>query len=149
MRFRQRLLLATLAGFMQFQAATLPAATATATNANVGWIRIDGAIGPATSSYIARALELASSRGDTCLVIELDTPGGLLTSTEHIVKSFYASPVPVVVFVSPAGAMAGSAGCFITLAADVAAMTTSSTIRAAPPISMIPGADQTSGDIPA
>ena len=92
------------------------------TAGDVGFIRIKGAIGPATASYIERAAKVAGERGDTCLVIQLDTPGGLLESTKDIVQSIYAAPVPVVVYVAPSGANAGSAGCFITLAADVAAM---------------------------
>ena len=104
--------------------------------AQVGLIKIDGAIGPATANYIARALDLAASQNDECLVIELNTPGGLATSMDDIVQDFYASRVPVVVYVSPEGAMAGSAGVYITLAADVAAMAPHTTIGAAHPVSM-------------
>jgi membrane-bound serine protease (ClpP class) len=88
----------------------------------VGLIQINGAIGPATASYIARAIDVAAARHDACLIIQLDTPGGLLESTKDIVQKFYVSSVPTVIYVSPAGASAGSAGVFITLAADVAAM---------------------------
>lgn len=104
--------------------------------AQVGLIRIDGAIGPATASYIARATELSGARGDQCLVIELDTPGGLLESTKQITRFFYASKVPTVVFVSPTHASAGSAGAFITMAADIAAMAPNTTIGAAHPVSL-------------
>ena len=65
---------------------------------------------------------MAAAQNDECLIIQLDTPGGLLESTKHIVQTFYASKVPTVVYVAPDGAMAGSAGCYITLAADIAAM---------------------------
>lgn len=102
----------------------------------VGLIRIDGAIGPATASYIERAIKISGERGDTCLVIQLDTPGGLLDSTKEIVQAFYAASVPVVVYVAPSGANAGSAGCFITLAADVAAMAPNTSIGAAHPVSI-------------
>src|ERR1041384_339046 len=85
-------------------------------------IKIDGAIGPATASYISRAIEEAAQQGAQCLVIQLDTPGGLLDSTKNIVHKFLSSQVPIVVYVSPPGAWAGSAGCFITMAADVAAV---------------------------
>jgi len=102
----------------------------------VGLIQIEGAIGPATASYIARATRVAGERQDLCLIVQLDTPGGLLESTEQIVKSFYASPVPVVVYVAPSGGSAASAGCFITLAADVAAMAPYTTIGAAHPVSL-------------
>src|SRR3984957_638104 len=104
--------------------------------AQVGLIKINGAIGPATANYISRALDLAASQNDECLVIELNTPGGLANSMDDIVQDFYASRVPVVVYVSPEGAMAGSAGVYITLAADVAAMAPHTTIGAAHPVSM-------------
>ncbi|HZL12543.1 MAG TPA: nodulation protein NfeD [Verrucomicrobiae bacterium] len=104
--------------------------------AQVGLIKINGAIGPATANYISRALDLAASQNDECLVIELNTPGGLANSMDDIVQEFYASRVPVVVYVSPEGAMAGSAGVYITLAADIAAMAPHTTIGAAHPVSM-------------
>lgn len=121
-----------------FIAGLLLAALAQANTASVGLIRINGPIGPATASYIARAIEVAGNRKDACLVIELDTPGGLLDSTKDIVQKFYASAVPVVVYVAPQGANAGSAGCFITLAADVAAMAPNTSIGAAHPVSINP-----------
>ena len=102
--------------------------------AQVGLIKIDGAIGPATASYIARALDTAADQNDECLVIQIDTPGGLLESTKQIVQSFYASRIPVVVYVSPSGASAGSAGVFITMAADVAVMAPHTSIGAAHPV---------------
>ncbi|MDD3180513.1 MAG: nodulation protein NfeD [Opitutaceae bacterium] len=99
-------------------------------------IQINGAIGPATADYITRATKAAESSRLQCLVIQLDTPGGLLDSTKEIVQAFYASPVPVVVYVAPPGANAGSAGCFITMAADVAAMAPNTSIGAAHPVSL-------------
>jgi membrane-bound serine protease (ClpP class) len=104
--------------------------------AQVGLIKIDGAIGPATAGYIARAVGIAAAQKDECLIIQLDTPGGLLESTKQIVRSFYDSPVPTVVYVSPAGAIAGSAGTFITIAADVAAMAPHTSIGAAHPVAI-------------
>ena len=100
----------------------------------VGLIKIDGAIGPATANYIARAINVAAEQNDECLIIQLDTPGGLLESTKQIVQSFYAAKVPVVVYVAPSGACAGSAGVFITLAADVAAMAPHTSLGAAHPV---------------
>src|SRR5262245_49292285 len=85
----------------------------------VGFIDVDGAIGPATASYISRSIEEAKTQNVQCLVIQLNTPGGLLDSTQKIVQSFLGSPVPVVIYVAPTGATATSAGCFITLAANV------------------------------
>jgi membrane-bound serine protease (ClpP class) len=102
----------------------------------VGFINVDGAIGPATASYISRSIEEAKTQTVQCLVIQLNTPGGLLDSTQKIVQSFLGSPLPVVVYVAPTGATATSAGCFITLAASVAAMAPATTIGAAHPVSI-------------
>ena len=115
--------------------------------ADVGLIKIKGAIGPATASYISRAIDVASERDDTCLIIELDTPGGSLESTKEIVQKFYASKVPTVVYVYPDGAWAGSAGCFITLAADVAAMAPDASIGAAHPVSIGAGGEEKISDV--
>jgi membrane-bound serine protease (ClpP class) len=104
--------------------------------ADVGLIKVNGAIGPATAGYIARAIDLASLRHDSCLVIQLDTPGGLLDSTKDIVEKLYASKVPVVVYVAPPPARAGSAGVFITMAADIAAMAPHTRIGAAHPVNL-------------
>ena len=128
---------------MNFRAPILLAAmlaTATGLRAapphEAGMIEIRGAIGPATASYIARAIDVAAAQNDVCLIIQLDTPGGLLESTKDIVQKFYASPVPTVVYVAPSGANAGSAGTFITLAADVAAMAPNTSIGAAHPVEL-------------
>lgn len=104
--------------------------------AEVGRIRVEGAIGPATASYIARAVEEAAGTGKGALIIELDTPGGLLDSTKQIIQTFYQSKVPTIVFVAPAGSTATSAGAFITIAADVAAMAPNTSIGAAHPVSV-------------
>jgi membrane-bound serine protease (ClpP class) len=101
----------------------------------VGLIEIEGAIGPATAEYVERAIKETEEQGHECLIVRLDTPGGLLESTKQIVQSFYASPKPVIVYVGPAGATATSAGCFITLASDVAAMAPGTSIGAAHPVS--------------
>jgi membrane-bound serine protease (ClpP class) len=115
---------------------SLLCATVAAAAEKVSLIKIDGAIGPATASYIARSIDEAQKQNAQCLVIQLNTPGGLLDSTQKIVQSFLGSPIPVVVYVSPIGATATSAGCFITLAASVAAMTPATTIGAAHPVSI-------------
>jgi membrane-bound serine protease (ClpP class) len=103
---------------------------------DVGLIKIDGPIGPATASYIARAVEQSAAHGDECLVIQLDTPGGLVDSTKAIIQTFYSSKVPIVVYVAPAPAIAGSAGVFITMAADVAVMAPHTSIGAAHPVNI-------------
>src|SRR5438045_7192165 len=108
--------------------------TATVVAEKVSLIKIDGAIGPATASYISRSIDEAQTQHAQCLVIQLNTPGGLLESTQTIVQSFLGSPVPVVVYVAPTGATATSAGCFITIAASIAAMAPATTIGAAHPV---------------
>ncbi|MGF1580319.1 MAG: nodulation protein NfeD [Gemmataceae bacterium] len=99
------------------------------------------AISPATARFLARVLRQARDENAECVVLVLDTPGGLLDSTRTIVKDILASPVPVVVYVAPRGARAASAGVFITLASHVAAMAPGTNIGAAHPaqIGGIPG----------
>jgi membrane-bound serine protease (ClpP class) len=117
-----------------FVCATAPIAFGAAEK--VSFIKIDGAIGPATASYISRSIDEARTQNAQCLVIQLNTPGGLLDSTQTIVQSFLGSTVPVVVYVAPTGATATSAGCFITIAASVAAMAPATTIGAAHPVTI-------------
>src|SRR5262252_774255 len=102
----------------------------------VGLINIDGAIGPATASYVSRSIDEARAQDVQCLVIQLNTPGGLLDSTQTIVQKFLGSPLPIVVYVAPTGSTATSAGCFITVAASVAAMAPATTIGAAHPVTL-------------
>lgn len=110
---------------------------------NVTVITIKGAIGPTTTNYITRGLENAVSNNSQVLIIELDTPGGLLTSTQDIVQEMLASEMPIVVYVTPSGGNAGSAGTFITLAAHIAVMAPTTTIGAASPVSMGGGQQDT------
>jgi ATP-dependent protease ClpP protease subunit len=110
----------------------LPAAA----GAQVRLIRVDEPITPTTNDYIRRALAETRAVGAAALIIELDTPGGLLESTREIVQALFESEVPVVVYVTPGGARAASAGTFITMAAHVAAMAPSTTIGAASPVSL-------------
>lgn len=97
-------------------------------------IRIDGSINPSTSDYIKKAINEAKGRNAECLIIELNTPGGLLKSTRYIVSDLLSSPVPVVVYVSPGGSQAASAGVFITLASNIAAMAPGTNIGASHPV---------------
>lgn len=106
----------------------------------VSLIRVEGPITPITTNYVTRAITQARERGSIGLVIELDTPGGLLESTKDIVQALFASELPIIVYVSPDGARAASAGTFITLAAHIAAMGPATTIGAASPVTMSPGA---------
>ena len=114
------------------------------TTEKVSLIKIDGAIGPATASYISRSIDEAHAQDAQCLVIQLNTPGGLLDSTQTIVQHFLGSPLPIVVYVAPTGSTATSAGCFITIAASVAAMAPATTIGAAHPVTL--GSAPSGGD---
>ena len=106
-------------------------------------IQVDGTINPASADFIHNAIEKADREKATCLIIRLNTPGGLLKSTRSIVSDLLVSPVPVIVYVSPGGAHAGSAGVFITLAANIAAMAPGTNIGAAHPVAMQGGMDST------
>jgi len=98
-------------------------------------IRLENeAITPVVAHFIERVLQEAADAGAECLVIQLDTPGGLLDSTQQIVKDIVASPLPVVVYVAPSTARAASAGVFITLASHIAAMAPGTRIGAAHPV---------------
>jgi len=97
-------------------------------------LNVTDAISPGTADTIARAIETAGAQKAACLIIVLDTPGGLAESMRDIVKAIYDSPVAVVVYVSPSGARAASAGVMITMAADIAAMAPGTNIGAAHPV---------------
>ncbi|MBM3316730.1 MAG: nodulation protein NfeD [Candidatus Eisenbacteria bacterium] len=107
----------------------------------VGWVRIDDAIQPASAGFLDRALRWAEREGCGCLVVELDTPGGLDTAMRRMIKGILASPVPVVVYVSPPGSRAASAGVFLMMAAHVAAMAPGTNLGAAHPVAIggLPG----------
>src|SRR5574337_166991 len=94
-------------------------------------IKLEGVIAPSTADYIVRAIKQADREVAQALVIELDTPGGLDLSMRSIIKEMLAAERPIVVYVSPRGARAASAGAFITLAAHVAAMAPGTNIGAA------------------
>ena len=97
-------------------------------------IELSGEISPATEAWVGHALDDAADEGAPLAIIRLDTPGGLDSSLREIVKDMLAAPMPVVVYVTPAGARAASAGVFITEAADVAAMAPETNIGSASPI---------------
>ncbi|MFP8878680.1 MAG: ATP-dependent Clp protease proteolytic subunit, partial [Myxococcota bacterium] len=115
--------------------AALVCGTASAA-AHVNVITIDGSINPASSDFLQNAIRQSESDGAQALLIELDTPGGLLSSTKDIIQAMLNAEVPVIVFVAPKGAWAASAGTFITLAGHVAAMAPGTSIGAASPISV-------------
>lgn len=113
----------------------------------VALLNVQGTINPAIAGYLARGITLAAAEDAACVIIRLDTPGGLLDSTKDIVQSFYASTVPVVVYVGPSGANATSAGAFITMASDVAAMAPNTSIGAAHPVSIGGGGAEKVDDV--
>ncbi len=97
-------------------------------------MKMKGPIGPVTDTYFKRALNEAKANDAMCLVVEMDTPGGLMDSMKDIMQKIINSEIPVVVYVSPGGASATSAGVFITLSAHVAAMAPNTNIGAAHPV---------------
>jgi membrane-bound serine protease (ClpP class) len=110
-------------------------------------VKVSGTINPGLAEYLIRSMEKASAEGAGCLVVQLDTPGGLALSMRSIVMAILACDIPVVVFVSPSGARAASAGVMITLAADIAAMAPGTNIGAAHPVNLgQKGMDKTMGE---
>src|SRR5438034_4470473 len=102
---------------------------------HVDVIVIDGTINPAVDDFIRESIGRAKLNRAQALMIQLDTPGGLLTSTRTIVKEILGAPIPVIVYVSPSGAGAGSAGVFVTMSGHIAAMAPGTNIGAAHPVS--------------
>ncbi|MGA3287548.1 MAG: nodulation protein NfeD [Bacteroidota bacterium] len=109
-------------------------------------LKIDGAINPASSAFIERGIVSSAEKNAECLIIQLNTPGGLLTSTRIIVSAILESKIPIVVYVAPGGAHAGSAGVFITMAAHIAAMAPGTNIGAAHPVEMEGKMDSVMGE---
>ncbi len=99
-------------------------------------LEVDGVINPLTARYLDRSLQLAEQRGARLVVVMLDTPGGLDGSMREMVQSLLGAPVPTAVYVAPSGARAASAGMFITLAGDIAAMAPATNIGAASPVAL-------------
>ncbi len=122
--FLSGLLLSLLPGFLPAQ------------EKQVDVLKINDAITPAIADYLKSGIEQASKDRAECLVIQMDTPGGLDLSMRDIIKEMMNVDIPVVVYVSPSGARAASAGVFITLAADIAAMAPGTNIGAAHPVAM-------------
>jgi membrane-bound serine protease (ClpP class) len=108
-----------------------------AARAEVLKVVVNDTIQPITAEYISRALEEAHRRNDQAVLIELNTPGGLVESTRLIIEKITTSPVPVILYVTPPGSHAGSAGIFILEAADVAAMAPGTAAGAAHPVALI------------
>lgn len=114
-------------------------------------VAIDGAIGPASTRQLEEALDAAATRGAEVLILQIDTPGGLVTSMREMIADILASPVPVIGYVAPAGGHAASAGTYILYATHVAAMAPGTNLGAATPVEMgglpsLPGGDKDKGD---
>lgn len=122
----------------------LPCPSASSEAAHLNIVEIKDTINPGVEDFIQYAIERSREENAECLIMLLDTPGGLMTSMRGIVQSIMNAPLPIVVYVYPRGAQAASAGVFVTAAADVAAMTPGSNIGAAHPVSStgedVPGA---------
>ena len=114
---------------------TLGSSMASASSPRIEILHIEGTILPAVADYIDRGISQAEDENANVCIIELNTPGGLLDSTERIVTRIMNADIPIVVYVTPKSAWAASAGTFITLSANIAAMTPGSTIGAAHPVS--------------
>ena len=117
-------------------AMSLISGAATADSSKIEVLSVDGTIVPVIASYIDRGISRAESEGAVACIIELNTPGGLLNSTEDIVQRILNARVPVIVYVSPRGSWAASAGTFITISAHIAAMAPGTSIGAAHPVSV-------------
>ena len=111
----------------------------TSSSAEVLKIVVDDTIQPITAEYIDRAIQDADRHKDAALLIEISTPGGLLDSTRDIIEKILASPVPVIIYVTPSGSRAASAGFFILESADIAAMAPGTNTGAAHPVSLFGG----------
>ena len=111
--------------------------------------KIDGTITPVMERYVKRAINRAEEENAAAVVFEMDTPGGLSSAMDDIVRDILESKVPVVVYVAPRGARAASAGVYITYAAHVAAMAPGTNIGSASPIFMDETGGGTDGSVPA
>jgi membrane-bound serine protease (ClpP class) len=114
-------------------------------SAFVLYAEFTGSVNPGSAAHLIDAIQVAEQQGAEALVVRLDTPGGLLSSTREAVQAELSAKVPVVFWVGPPGARAGSAGVFLTLAAHVAAMAPSSNIGAAHPVDLL-GSDKPKGE---
>ena len=121
----------------------VPAGAPAAGGGEVLVLTVRGPISPPVADYVERGVRAGQERGAALLVLELDTPGGLDASMRVITQALLNATIPIAVYVAPSGARAASAGTFITLAADVAAMAPGTTLGAAHPVNLIGKSDET------
>ena len=112
------------------------AAYYTTPKSSIYLLQLSGIINPITSRYVVGGIEDAEAEEAECLILQLDTPGGLDTSMRDIIRKMLNSPIPIIVYISPSGGRAASAGVFITLASNIAAMAPGTNIGAAHPVVM-------------
>lgn len=103
------------------------------------WIEIRGTINPATAQYLSRAVAIAESQNSKLLLVELDTPGGLVTSVREMAQTIDRASLPVIVYTTPAGASATSAGAILTISSHLAVMAPGTNIGAAHPVAVQSG----------
>ena len=118
------------------------------TNKEIWVLTIDGVINPVAASYLRENLRSAENYNVECLILQMDTPGGLMSSMRDIIKEILNSEVPVAVYISPRGAQSASAGVFITVAAHFAAMAPGTNIGAAHPVNIGGGGSPFGGEKP-
>jgi membrane-bound serine protease (ClpP class) len=116
----------------------------TGASASVFVISINGSINPGSAIYLDSAIEQAEKSNASCLVLELDTPGGLVSSLRHMVKAILGANMPIIVYVYPSGAQAASAGALLTMASDIAVMAPGTNIGAAHPVGLAGNDDSNS-----
>ena len=121
----------------------VPAVAPAAGGREIFVLTVRGPISPPVADYVERGVRAGQQRGAAFLVLELDTPGGLDASMRVITQALLNATIPIVVYVAPSGARAASAGTFIAMAADVAAMAPGTTIGAAHPVNLIGKSDET------
>lgn len=126
--------------------AIMPGASAQTADRYLSVVPVKGIINPVMASYVDRAIGEAEDGGAAAIVLEMDTPGGLDSSMREIIKRVISSRVPVIVYVSPPGSRAGSAGVYITLAAHVAAMAPNTNIGSASPVALGEGGEAQMSD---
>ncbi|MFW6149612.1 MAG: NfeD family protein, partial [Atribacterota bacterium] len=125
-----------LIGLIFFLLIIYPAATSAQPSSAIYVLNVEGTINPVIAQYVVDGITEAKDNQAECVIIQMDTPGGLDTSMRQIIKEILNSPVPVVVYIAPQGARAASAGAFITLSANIAAMSPGTSVGAAHPVAM-------------